>query len=149
MNEKTTSALDAVFEIAPPITTDLVVPSSAGLPAVVVETEDEIAARAEEDFVFSRSAIKAIATEAQTSLKRCVEVADMTDKASSFEAVAEMVRATLEAHRELQNIHRTAAEIRLTTQSASNPPGTVNIQQGVVFTGTSEDLLKLISKERK
>lgn len=147
MNEKTTSALDAVFEIAPPITTDLVVSPTDGLPAVVVE--DEIAARAEEDFVFSRAAIKAIAAEAQTSLKRCVEVADMTDKASSFEAVAEMVRATLEAHRELQNIHRTAAEIRLTTQSASNPPGTVNIQQGVVFTGTSEDLLKLISKERK
>lgn len=145
MNEQTVNALDTIFSIAT-VTPEIVQPGE-GLPAVVVEEEDDV--RAEEDFIFSRGAIKEIALAAQTSLHRASEVADQTDTPRAFEAVAEMVRATLEAHRELHNIHRTAAEVRLTKQSANHPPGSVNIQQGVVFTGTSEDLLKLISKERK
>ena len=110
-------------------------------------TPEEIQAR--EDFQFSRGAIKSVATESQTTLHRAIDVANQTDSARSFEVVADLVRATLDAHRELHGLHKTAAEIRATTQAGKTPPGTVNIQQGVVFSGTGDELLRLISKDRQ
>ena len=88
--------------------------------------------------------------DAQTTLHRVLDVAQQTDAPRAFEAAAEMIRATLEAHKELQHMHKTAAETRIAAAAAKAPaPGSVNIQQGVVFSGTSDDLLRLISKDRQ
>jgi hypothetical protein len=160
MNEQTKNKLDTIFDIDVISATDTIIPSTTDIiPAIdilpvsadsVVPEETPEEKIAKEDFEFSRSAIKDIANEAQTTLHRAVDVANQTDTPRAFEAVADLLRATLEAHKELQGIHKTAAEIRLTTKTAqAPPPGSVNIQQGVVFSGTSEDLLRLISKDRQ
>lgn len=120
--------------------------TALAIPDADERSQEEI--QAQEDYEFSRGAIKAIAVEAQTTLSRAVDAAVQTDTARAFEAVADMIRASLESHRELQGLHKTAAEIRAATSVARTPPGTVNIQQGVVFTGTSEELLRLIAPDR-
>lgn len=157
MNQNTMTTLDTVFEIAPadiietPTPESLAVSSPTPTALVPVEeappSEDE--QRAQEDFLFSRGAIKSVAVESQSVMHRAIDVATQTDSPRSFEVVAQLVRATLDAHKELQALHQTAAQIRVATASAKTPPGTVNIQQGVVFSGTGEDLLRLISKDRQ
>ena len=149
MHEHTEMALDAIFDI-----TSNALPAVASTAEVlsVDTTNDDLTPEerhASEDYEFSRGAIKSIAVEAQTTLNRAVEVATQTDAPRAYEVVADMVRATLEAHRELQQLHKTATETRLARQSAKQPAGAVNIQQGIVFSGTSEELLRLISKDRQ
>ena len=156
MNDSTKEALNTIFDVEPivadaPPTTDIV-PAVEVLPAVAApapadETEAEKQAR--EDFNFSRGALKSVAAESQNTLHRAVDVANQTDTPRAFEAVGDLVRATLEAHRELHSLHKTAAEIRLATKAATTPASQVNIQQGVVFQGSSEELLRLISKDRQ
>lgn len=156
MNDSTKEQLNTIFDVASPIaeeinTTELVVASDV-LPAIpsptpVEETEPERVAR--EDFEFSRGALKSVAAEVQNTLHRAVEVAEQTDTPRAFEAVADLARATLESHRELQSLHKTSAEIRLATKTAQTPTSQVNIQQGVVFQGSSDELLRLISKDRQ
>ena len=151
MNKDTGLSLDAVFDITTTDTfTDAVVVPSEILPAVIVSPiEQTIAERqANEDFEFSRGAIKSVAVEAQNTLHRAVEVAEQTDTPRSFEAVGDLVRATLESHRELQNLHKTAAEIRLTMKPPT-PANQVNIDKGIVFNGSPDELLKLIDPSRQ
>lgn len=152
MNKDTGLALDAVFDITTitDTSTDAVVVPVEVLPAVIASpTEQTIAERqADEDFEFSRGAIKSVAVEAQNTLHRAVEVAEQTDTPRSFEAVGDLVRATLESHRELQNLHKTAAEIRL-TMNPPTPANQVNIDKGIVFNGSPDELLKLIDPSRQ
>lgn len=154
MNTNTAASLDAIFQVDSTVamvssdvsvSPELVVPTLA--PAVVEETEEERQAR--EDFQFSRGALKSVAVEAQNTLHRAVEVAEQTDTPRAFEAVADMVRATLESHRELQSLHKTAAEIRLATKTAQTPANQVTIDKGIVFNGSPDELLKLIDPSRQ
>jgi len=156
VNDSTKEALNTIFDVPTPTTDDPVsteivavaeVLPAEPAPSPVEETEAERQAR--EDFNFSRGALKSVAAESQNTLHRAVDVANQTDTPRAFEAVGDLVRATLEAHRELHSLHKTAAEIRLATKAATTPASQVNIQQGVVFQGSSEELLRLISKDRQ
>lgn len=153
MNKDTERTLDNVFEIASSEVTDepttAIVPAVEVLPAPVVaptdETEDERQAR--EDFQFSRGALKAVAVEAQNTLHRSVDVANQTDTPRSFEAVAVMVRAVLDSHKELHDLHEKTAKVRAMKTAA--PASTVNVDKGIVFQGDAAALLKLIDPSRK
>lgn len=153
MNKDTETALDGVFGIAPaPVNTptEMVVVPEVLPPAEVAPVEVSLAERqAQEDYEFSRGALKTVAAEAQNTLHRAVEVAEQTDTPRAFEAVADMVRATLESHRELQSLHKTAAEIRMATKTATAPTTNVNIDKGVVFSGGPDELLRLIDPSRQ
>jgi len=155
MNDLTKEALNTIFDVVPttgevPAPTDLV-PTVEVLPVVSSTTlppdgsEEERLAR--EDFEFSRGALKSVASESQNTLHRAVDVANQTDTPRAFEAVGDLVRATLEAHRELQSLHKTAAEIRATKATAS--VSTVNVDKGIVFHGGADELLRLIDPSRK
>lgn len=152
MANKTDAALCAVFNVEPSTadttTNALVIPEATAI-APVVEEKSDAELKAEEDFEFSRGSLKALAVEAQTTLHRAVEAAEQTDKASSFTAVAELLRATVETHKQLHELHKTSAEVRIASQAGRAPQAQVNIQQGVVFNGTSEELLRLIDKSRQ
>lgn len=151
MNEHTTASLDAVFQVEP--TTELATTNTTEVLPTVMETasleETPEERQAKEDFEFSRGAIKTVAIDAQNTLHRAVEVAEQTDTPRAFEAVADMVRATLESHRELQSLHKTAAEIRLATKTAQIPANQVLIDKGIVFNGSPDELLKLIDPSRQ
>lgn len=116
MNDSTKDALNTIFDVATSNsdtpTAELV--STAELlpvaPIVSEETEPERLAR--EDFEFSRGALKSVAVESQNTLHRAVEVAEQTDTPRAFEAVAVMVRATLDSHKELHDLHEKAAKAR-------------------------------------
>lgn len=153
MAHKTDTALRAVFNIEDAITeptpAPVVIAEPVAIPAPVREEKSDAERKADEDFEFSRGALKTLATEAQTTLHRAVEAAEQTDKASSFTAVAELLRATVETHKQLHDLHKTSAEIRIASQAGRSPQAQVNIQQGVVFNGTSEELLRLIDKSRQ
>ena len=154
MNDSTKDALNTIFDVEPiatPTTTEMI-PAVEVLPATTASApaeESDAEKLAREDFEFSRGALKSVAAESQSTLHRAVDVANQTDTPRAFEAVGDLVRATLEAHRELQGLHKTAAEIRLATKTAQTPASQVNIQQGVVFQGSSDELLRLISKDRQ
>lgn len=154
MNNDTKTRLSTIFDITPPVTADetseaLVITPEVLPPMLAAPVEETEAERlAKEDFEFSRGALKSVAVEAQTMLHRATEVASQTDTPRAFEAVGDLVRATLETHRELHSLHKTAAEVRLATKTAP-PSSQVNIQQGIVFSGSSEELLRLIDPSRK
>lgn len=154
MNESTKDQLNAIFDVAAtthtPTEPVALVVAPEVLPAVPAPVEESDAERlAREDFEFSRGSLKSVAVEVQNTLHRAVEVAEQTDTPRAFEAVADLARATLESHRELQQLHKTSAEIRLATKTAQTPVGQVNIDKGIVFNGSPDELLKLIDPSRQ
>lgn len=163
MNETTRTSLNAVFgveaqespveSLSPVAVTGTILPApAASTETSPMDPDDEEALRqAKEDFAFSRGAIKSIANDAQQSLIRAVEVAEQTDTARAFEAVAAMVRASLDAHKELHHLHKTAVEQRMALKSSNQKTETgsgVNIKNGIVFQGTTAELLRQLKPER-
>ena len=158
MNETTRTALNDVFDIAcaptqsditeSVVTGEILAPSPATDPTAMDPDEAEALRQAKEDIAFSRSAIKSIANDAQQSLIRAVEVAEQTDTARAFEAVAAMVRASLDAHKELHQLHKSAAEQRMTARAKSPETPGVTIKNGIVFQGTTAELLRQLKPER-
>ncbi len=162
MNEATVSALDRKFGVtesdAEPVIVDgevvdtetgaviATVPSQAL--AVVSEEDTEAEHAAKEDFDYSRKMLKTIAVDAQMALSRATEVATQTDNAKSFEAVARLISASVEIHRELQDTHEKRARTRVVNRPPAPTAAPVNIQNGVVFNGTADELLALIKPER-
>lgn len=158
MNQNTVNALDVIFDVAPEgqsnseatLVTVNPTPIQAALVPAPQEEETIEEAQAKEDYNFTRSALTTVAADAQTTLHRAVDVANQTDTPRAFEAVAEMVRATIEIHRDLQALHKTAAEIRMANKAAKvGPAGSVSVNNGIIFAGTSEELLRLVSKDRQ
>lgn len=153
MSPETEHALNTVFDISTPEPVSSEVALVTAMPTVLApvteESPTEAEQHAQEDFTFSRGALKSVAVEVQNTLHRAVEVAEQTDTPRAFEAVGDLVRATLEAHRELQQLHKTAAEIRMTNKTSTTPAASVNIDKGIVFNGSSADLLKLIDPSRQ
>jgi hypothetical protein len=167
MNQNTMSALDVIFDVKPePKSTQLqlgfdndsevtVITPSELIPEpdtqlIAAEHEPTIEEReAKEDYSLSRTALTVVAMDAQTTLHRAVEVAQQTDTPRAFEAVADMVRATIEVHREIQQLHKTAAEIRAANKPAGASQGNVNVAKGVIFNGGADELLRMIAKDRK
>lgn len=160
MNQQTQVALNTIFGIesetvpaaAPTaiVPTAVLPPERTTAPSSEESTIHEI--RAEEDFEFSRGALKTVATEGQSILHRAIEAAEQTDRASNFEAVAQIMRATVETHRAIQDIHKQAHELRAAIHASrqpSTPVGQVNIEQGIVFQGGADELLRLIDPTRK
>lgn len=151
MNETTKENLNNIFDMSNSNTSLEVAVVGEVLPAVasspVQESDAERLAR--EDFEFSRGSLKSVAVEVQGTLHRAVEVAEQTDTPRAFEAVADLARATLESHRELQQLHKTSAEIRIAAKTAQAPTSQVNIDKGIVFNGSPDELLKLIDPSRQ
>lgn len=151
MNDTTKASLNTIFDVPASNTTTTLVVAPEVLPAVTapLQEESESERLAREDFEFSRGSLKSVAVEVQNTLHRAVEVAEQTDTPRAFEAVADLARATLESHRELQQLHKTSAEIRLATKTAATPATSVNIDKGIVFNGSPDELLKLIDPSRQ
>jgi len=151
VNETTKENLNNIFDMSTSNTSLEVAVVGEVLPAVasspVQESDAERLAR--EDFEFSRGSLKSVAVEVQGTLHRAVEVAEQTDTPRAFEAVADLARATLESHRELQQLHKTSAEIRIAAKTAQAPTSQVNIDKGIVFNGSPDELLKLIDPSRQ
>jgi len=151
VNETTKENLNNIFDMSTSNTSLEVAVVGEVLPAIasspVQESDAERLAR--EDFEFSRGSLKSVAVEVQGTLHRAVEVAEQTDTPRAFEAVADLARATLESHRELQQLHKTSAEIRIAAKTAQAPTSQVNIDKGIVFNGSPDELLKLIDPSRQ
>jgi len=154
MNKDTVNALDVIFDVAVETSnsaTDIAVITPTELVRQEPEAPRELTIEereAKDDYNLSRTALTVIALDAQTTLHRAVEAANQTDTPRAFEAVADMVRANIELHREIQQLHKTSAEIRLANKAAGQSTTQVNVAKGVIFSGSSEELLRMISKDR-
>lgn len=162
MNPSTMQSLNNAFGIdqaAAPVlvngelvdtVTGEVVDESVALTEVDAASEEELQAErdAKEDFQESRIALKNVGKEVQKALTRAVDVAVQTDNAKSFEAVAKLASAVVEAHRELQDTHEKRARTRVTNRPPA-PAGTkIDQQNNIVFQGTADELLQMIRPER-
>jgi len=158
MNDATIKSLDRIFDADDTIDaatgevvdcTPAVIDEPASIAVIDEPTPEEVHQKlAEEDFHFSRSAIKAIANESQTLLNRAVDVAQQTDAARSFEVAAELIKSVLEAHRELRETHKQALASQWLNGRPKEDRAAVNIQNGIVFNGTPEELLRMIQPDR-
>lgn len=157
MNHDTKESLNAVFgivaESTPPqdaaLTSSVtVLPPESTEPTPAPQTIHEI--RAEEDFLFSRTSLKNLATDGSSVLRRAIDAAEQTDRASNYEAVAALMRAAVDTHRAIQDLHKTSQELRIATQVSQAPhAASVHIEQGVVFNGTGDELLRILDKSRQ
>jgi len=156
MNLTIENSLNTIFDVS----TNTVIEVEAM--SLVPETKAEIIApeantavelskeeiEAKEDYEFTRNSLKNLADKSQDALISSIELAKSLERPAGFEAVANMVKSTIEAHRALQELHKSAAEVRISSQAAKGAASPVNVEKGVVFAGTAEDLLRLLDPSR-
>lgn len=135
-----------------PAATDIVVAQSSEI-AVAEPEEEKTQAEldAEADYEFSRESLKNISAMAANGLSEALVLAKQLEKPAGFEAVANMVKAAVETHRALQEMHQSAAEIRIAAKTAAGSANTtnINVAKGVVFAGTPDELLRLVDTTRQ
>lgn len=156
MNSNTVNSLDAVFNVdatAVEDNTAALVVTGEVLPPAPTSTErekTEAEKNAEEDMEFSRTQLKQLANAASNAVNRAVEVAQMTDSARSFEAVAAVIKAATDVHKTLQDAHKSAAErAAIVAPPAAKETPQVTVNNGIIFQGTADELLGLIKTDRK
>ena len=127
------------------------IPAKTSLVPVEANTAIELSKEekdAQEDYEFTRNSLKKVSEYSQEGVLDSIALAKSLDRPAGFEAVDNMVKATVEAHRALQELHKSAAEVRIASKTASMQQSTVNVEKGVVFAGTAEDLLRMIDTTR-
>lgn len=149
-------ALNNIFDvesttntIEPEVVTSLTQVVSSEI--VAANTEVELSKEekdASEDYEFTREKLKQISITAQGGLEESLQLARSLDKPAGFDALANMIRSTVEVHKALHELHKSSAEIRISTKTANSPSSPVNVEKGIVFAGTAEDLLRMIDPTR-
>jgi hypothetical protein len=152
MNQETRDSLNTIFGIplTEPQLPEVVSANTALTPVDTTGTSPSLydARKAQEDFEFSRTKLRSLADQSESVLSRAMEVAQQTDKASNFEAASELIQSVIQIHKELRDLHRHTRDIDMTQEeNAGSSP--VNIEKGVVFSGSPSELLKIIDPSRK
>lgn len=109
------------------------------------ENRDLVTVDSEDDYEFARRNIRDLVKSGKDSLEMIQEVAESSEAPRAFEVVATLIDKLVSANKTLVDISEKKRE------SLAKAPGTdkvVNNTQNVVMVGSTDDLLRMINKDR-
>jgi len=156
-NETLNDILDIAEELQTPVKEEqALVPAEsvdgeivAANPAPVAESAEN--QNLEQDFEYGRIQLKNIIELGQDAAEQALALAKTGDSAKPYEAVATLIQATVNASKELIELHRTRRDTReINAPATSDTPGTsvTNIDKAV-FVGRASDLLRELNALKK
>jgi K+/H+ antiporter YhaU regulatory subunit KhtT len=123
---------------------------------VVVITKDEIEevdkplakqivsnAGAKKDYEYARDNLHDMINHAKSALDELQTIASVTESPRAFEVYATLVKTTVDANRELMELHRTMKKLTEDEAPAQN------ITNNSLFVGSTNELMKLIKNNQE
>ena len=105
--------------------------------------EDYTSESFDKDFDFIRKNLKDVIANGTTALNRMILVAQESQHPRAYEVVATLMKALADINKDLLDSHKKKYETN-TLKGTSNVTNTTNIQNNVVFSGSTSELSKLL-----
>lgn len=96
----------------------------------------------EDDFELARSTLRGLIGKNDTVISDLVELARNSEHPRAYEVVGQLVKAQSEIAKGLIDLHKQKKEIEGESSQS------IKTQNNIVFTGSTSDLLKMISQQR-
>lgn len=135
-------ALDAKFNSAP----TPVAQAPASVPEAVRVQQTEPEALIDDDFEQARTALKDMVKKGQTAVDDIMGIARQSDHPRAFEVVGQLIKTTAETAKDLLALQKQRKEL-VTVQDEA--PKQIGTQNNIVFTGSTNDLLKMLKNQNE
>lgn len=142
MITKTNQSLSNIFGVEP--TAHEVIEHETKIVSVVENAQDT-------DFEIARTTMHNLLLKGQSAIENALLIANGTEEADSYNAVSNLIGKMTDATVKLMGLHEMKAKINTKQQVAQITPelgSTTNIS-GPVFVGSTSELAKMISDQRK
>lgn len=104
-----------------------------------------------EDFKLARDSISSVLETSKTTMKSLVDLSNETDSPRAFEAISTLITAISSAAKDLLSLHEFKSTIRNNKKQKtenSNPQNQTNIQNNIMFKGSTKELLEMIRTQK-
>jgi hypothetical protein len=128
-DKKVFAALDQKFDTAP-----------TSMP--VVKQEESLV---EDDFEQARTALKQMISKGQTAVDDIMSIARQSDHPRAFEVTGQLIKTVAETAKDLLALQKQKKD--LTTIAGPEAPKQIGTQNNIVFSGSTNDLLKLLKNK--
>ncbi len=104
----------------------------------------------EDDFQLARESISSLLETSKDTMKNLVELCAATDSPRAFEAISGLIASVASASKDLLSLHETVSKIKnqKESSSSSSPLNQTNIQNNIVFKGSTKELLEIIKEQQ-
>lgn len=128
-DKKVFAALDSKFDTAP-----------TNMP--VAQPEESLI---EDDFEQARNALKQMISKGQTAVDDIMSIARQSDHPRAFEVAGQLIKTTAETAKDLLALQKQKKD--LNTIAGPEAPKQIGTQNNIVFSGSTNDLLKLLKNK--
>lgn len=125
-------------------TISISIPGPAPLPEEPSAAQEQL----EADFEEARTKIKDAMTSGRNATGKALELAESGDSPRAYEVVGTLITATVNASKELVNLHKSKKDIKTPSSSTPGTPGTINIDKAV-FVGRASELIRELVNAKK
>lgn len=112
------------------------------LPSIVQKEETMI----DDDFDQARLALKQMIAKGQSAVEDISNIAKQSDNPRAYEVTGELIKTVAETAKDLLQLQKQKKELEMVKKEEPKQIGT---QNNIVFTGSTNDLLKLLNKENE
>jgi hypothetical protein len=141
------TALDAKFNSAP---TPQVQPEPAVVAPVpaVANKQIEPEALIDDDFEQARTALKDMIKKGQTAVDDIMGIARQSDHPRAFEVTGQLIKTVAETAKDLLDLQKQKKALSAPVPGAEEPKQ-IGTQNNIVFTGSTNDLLKMLKNQNE
>jgi hypothetical protein len=138
------TALDAKFGTAP---TEPVVPTVEAAPKPAIKKTTEPEALIDDDFEQARTALKDMIKKGQTAVDDIMGIARQSDHPRAFEVTGQLIKTVAETAKDLLDLQK--QKKALSAPVAGEEPKQIGTQNNIVFSGSTNDLLKMLKQQNE
>ena len=132
------NALDTKFNSAP-------TPTQPQAQTPVIVKKEEPVELIDDDFDQARQALKAMIKKGQTAVDDIMGIARQSDHPRAFEVTGQLIKTVAETAKDLLALQKQKKD--LTTVAGPDAPKQIGTQNNIVFSGSTNDLLKLLKNK--
>ena len=99
----------------------------------------------EDDFEQARNALKQMISKGQTAVEDIMSIARQSDHPRAFEVAGQLIKTTAETAKDLLALQKQKKD--LNTIAGPEAPKQIGTQNNIVFSGSTNDLLKLLKNK--
>jgi hypothetical protein len=139
------TALDSKFNSAPTTPTQPEPVQVKPASTVVKTAEPEVLI--DDDFDQARQALKDMIKKGQTAVDDIMGIARQSDHPRAFEVTGQLIKTVAETAKDLLALQKQKKD--LVTLPAGTEPKQIGTQNNIVFTGSTNDLLKMLKNQNE
>jgi hypothetical protein len=143
MNTSSNNGYNSLDDIFGTESTDVVPTQKPSLPVIIqpeISTGDDI----EDDYIKARKKLSALIDQGQEAIDGMLNVAKGSDSPRAYEVVGQLIKTTADTAKDLMDLQARKKKL----QVEDDKPQKIETQNNIIFSGSTQDLLKALKAEK-